>query len=83
MVEPDSQDAGGDMRRTGQTPIMASKTTAGLLLDVRTNVFKALVDKGHLPPGHEIAPCVVRWDTEVLKQISARDVTELLDQIQW
>ncbi|MBM2320507.1 MULTISPECIES: hypothetical protein [Roseobacteraceae] len=68
---------------TRHTPIMASETTAARLLDLRTNEFKALVDEGHLPPGHEIAPGVVRWDTEVLKRISAGDVTELWDQIQW
>ena len=71
------------MRRAVRTPIMASETTAARLLDLHTPEFKELVDKGHLPPGHEIAPGVVRWDTEVLKRISAGDVTELWDQIQW
>ena len=71
------------MKRVGHTPIMASETTAAQLLDLRTPEFKALVDNGHLPPGHEIAPGVVRWDTEMLKRISAGDVTELWDQIQW
>ena len=71
------------MRRAIQTPIMASETTAARLLDLRTNEFKALVDRGHLPPGHEIAPGVVRWDTEVLKRISVGGATELWDQIQW
>lgn len=66
-----------------QTPMMASETTAARLLDLRTQEFKALVDEGHLPPGHEIAPGVVRWDTEVLKRISGGGVTELWDQIQW
>ncbi|SLN38833.1 hypothetical protein PEL8287_01894 [Roseovarius litorisediminis] len=68
---------------TRHTPIMASETTAARLLDLRTTEFKALVDEGHLPPGHEIAPGVVRWDIEVLKRISVGDVTELWDQIQW
>ena len=71
------------MSRAGQTPIMASETTAARLLDLRTNEFKALVDEGHLPPGHEIAPGVVRWDTVVLKRILAGDVAELWDQNQW
>lgn len=68
---------------TRPTPIMASEATAARLLDLRTNEFKALVDDGHLPPGHEIAPGVVRWDTEVLKRISAGDVTGVWEKIQW
>lgn len=66
-----------------QTPIMASETTAARLLDLRTKEFKALVRDGHLPKGHEIAPGVVRWDTETLKRIAGGDVAELWDQIQW
>lgn len=61
--------------------MMASETTAVRLLDLRTNEFRALVDEGHLLSWHEIAPGVVRWDTEVFKRILAVDVTELWDQI--
>ena len=66
-----------------QTPIMASETTAARLLDLRAQEFKALVEEGHLPPGHEIAPGVVRWDTDVLKRISSGRVAGSWDQIQW
>lgn len=66
-----------------QTPILASETTAAQLLDLRTREFKTLVNEGHLPPGHEIAPGIVRWDTEVLKRISSGHVTGPWDQIRW
>ncbi len=62
--------------------IMASETTAARLLDLRTPQFLKLVDDGHLPPGHEIAPGVVRWDTETLKRVSQGGDC-WLDQIQW
>ena len=63
-------------------PMMASETTAARLLDLKTPQFLKLVDDGHLPPGQEIAPGVVRWDTETLKRIS-RGGDGGWDQIQW
>lgn len=64
-------------------PMMASETTAARLLDLRTPQFLKLVDDGHLPPGPEIAPGVVRWDTETLKRLSKGEGAEMWDQIQW
>jgi len=53
-----------------KTPIFASDVTAARLLDLRTSQFMDLVKKGYLPPGQEIAPGVLRWDTEDLRRIS-------------
>lgn len=65
------------------TPMMASETTAARLLDLKTPHFLKLVDDGHLPPGHEIAPGVVRWDTETLKRLLKGEGAEMWDRIQW
>ncbi|MFT6426200.1 MAG: hypothetical protein ACJAYH_000387 [Celeribacter sp.] len=56
---------------------MASETTAARLLDLEAKQFRSLVDQGYLPNGHEIAPGVVRWDTEMLKQISNGEAGEI------
>jgi len=64
-------------------PMMASETTAARLLDLRTRQFLKLVDDGHLPPGREIAPGVVRWDTETLKRLLKGEGAEMWDRIQW
>jgi hypothetical protein len=66
-----------------QAPILASETTAARLLDLGTRQFRALVEEGHLPQGHEIAPGVVRWDTDLLKKISNGQGTGDWEQIQW
>ncbi|WP_217621142.1 hypothetical protein [Pseudosulfitobacter pseudonitzschiae] len=63
--------------------MLASETTAARLLDLRTQEFRALVDGGHLPKGHEIAPGVVRWDTDMLKQISNGEVGDIRGAIEW
>lgn len=65
------------MRTGKQTPLMASETTAARLLDLEAKQFRSLVDQGYLPNGHEIAPGVVRWDTEMLKQISNGEAGEI------
>lgn len=65
------------------TPLLASETTAARLLDLGTRQFRTLVEEGHLPKGHEIAPGVVRWDTDLLKKISNGQVTGDWEQIQW
>jgi hypothetical protein len=66
-----------------QTPLLASETTAARLLDLETRQFRTLVDEGHLPQGHEIAPGVVRWDTDLLKKISNGQGAGDWEQIQW
>lgn len=66
-----------------QAPLLASETTAARLLDLGTRQFRALVEEGHLPQGHEIAPGVVRWDTDLLKKISSGQGTGDWGQIQW
>ena len=50
-------------------PLMASDTTAARLFDLTTPQFLKLVEDRHLPPGREIAPGVLRWDTEDLRRI--------------
>lgn len=63
--------------------MMASETTAARLLDLKTPHFLKLVDDGHLPPGREIAPGVVRWDTETLKSLLKGEGVVMWDRIQW
>lgn len=65
------------------TPLLASETTAARLLDLGTRQFRALVDEGHLPKGREIAPGIVRWDTDLLKKISNGQLAGDWGQIQW
>ena len=64
-------------------PLLASDTTAARLLDLRTPQFLKLVQEGHLPPGREIAPGVLRWDTEVLRRVSTGEADARWDHIQW
>ena len=66
-----------------KTPLMASETTAARLLDLGTKQFRSLVDDGYLPKGREIAPGVVRWDTDTLQRISNGEVGETQRAIQW
>ncbi len=66
-----------------QTLIMASETTAARLFDLDTRKFNRLVAEGHLPPGFEIAPGVLRWDTETLKKIANGGGTDGWGQINW
>lgn len=71
------------MRAGKQTPLMASETTAARLMDLGAKQFRSLVDEGYLPKGHEIAPSVVRWDTDTLKQISNGEVGDIQGSIEW
>lgn len=57
-------------------PVMASETTAAKLLDMKPPEFCALVKAGHLPKGKEIAPGIVRWDVETLRQICSGQAIE-------
>ncbi|PID36862.1 MAG: hypothetical protein CR993_02915 [Rhodobacterales bacterium] len=66
-----------------KTPLMASETTAARLLDLGAEQFRSLVDEGYLLKGHEIAPGVVRWDTDMLKQISNGEVGDTQGSIEW
>lgn len=50
-------------------PILASERTAARLLDMKQTEFRALVEAGHLPKPHPIAPGILRWDVEELRQI--------------
>ena len=63
------------------TPLKANENTAAGLLDMRTAEFLALVEDGHLPKGHEIAPGVVRWDTEQLRKIGSGEAID--GEIEW
>ncbi|WP_353429575.1 hypothetical protein [Paracoccus denitrificans] len=57
-------------------PILAGEETAAELLDMKLAEFRALVQAGHLPRGLEIAPGLVRWDAETLRQIGRGDAIE-------
>lgn len=53
------------------TPFLASEKTAAELLDMKPTEFRQLVRAGHLPRGEEIAPGVVRWETDHLRNLRA------------
>ena len=55
---------------TRYQPILAAEPTAAQLLDMKPAEFRALVEAGHLPKGREIAPGMVRWDTDDLRRIA-------------
>lgn len=57
-------------------PILAGEETAAKLLDMKPAEFRALVQADHLPRGREIAPGLVRWDAEALRQIGRGDAIE-------
>ncbi len=57
-------------------PIFASETTAAKLLDMRPTEFRALVDRGLLPKGREIAPGVVRWPVDDLRRIAGGEAVD-------
>jgi hypothetical protein len=58
------------------TPIHANETTAAALLDMRPAEFRSLVEGGHLPRGREIAPGIIRWDTEQLRKIGTGEAID-------
>ena len=64
-------------------PILASETSAARLLDMKPAEFRALVEAGHLPREHEIAPGVRRWDAEALRCIGRGDAIEGMGDVQW
>lgn len=66
-----------------RTPIFASVVTAAHLLDLRKNQFIELVEKGYLPPAREIAPGVLRWNTEDLRRISSGQSVDTWGGIDW
>ncbi len=66
-----------------KTPLFASDVTAARLLDLRTGQFMDLVRQGHLPPGREIAPGVLRWNTEDLRRISNGESGDVWGGIDW
>lgn len=53
------------------TPFLASEKTAAELLDMKPAEFRQLVKAGHLPRGEEIAPGVIRWETDHLRNLHA------------
>ena len=58
------------------SPLLASDKTAAALLDLKPTEFLRLVEAGVLPPGREIAPGLVRWDTEQLRAIGRGDLMD-------
>ena len=56
------------------TPIWASDSTTAALLDMRPAEFRAQVEVGNLPPGREIAPGVLRWNTDDLRKLAKGDL---------
>lgn len=57
-------------------PFFVNETNAARLLDMALAEFRRLVKSGHLPRGREIAPGVVRWVTDELRQISNGDAID-------
>lgn len=51
-------------------PIMVGKATAAQLFELDTAKFMFLVENRYLPSGLEIAPGILRWDTETLRKIA-------------
>jgi len=68
---------------TNPAPILASETSAAKLLDMKPAEFCALVERGHLPRGREIAPGYIRWDVEDLRRIIRGDAIDGMDGVQW
>ena len=66
-----------------QPPFMASDTTAARLFDLNTRKFNKLVADGHFPPGVEIAPGILRWDTDLLRKIANGGGADGWGQIDW
>lgn len=62
-------------------PILASEGTAARLLDLSLIEFRRLVREGLLPPGRQIAPGVIRWDVETLRQIASGQAAD--EGIDW
>jgi hypothetical protein len=62
-------------------PLHASEPTAAALLDLPLSEFRALVKAGHLPRGREIAPGVIRWQTETLRKIGTGEAID--EGIDW
>lgn len=53
------------------------------MFDLDARKFKTLVAEGYFPPGFEIAPGVMRWDTETLKRIANGGGPDGWEQIHW
>lgn len=65
------------------TPIFASEAKAARLLDMKPAEFRALVKAGHLPPGREIAPGMIRWPVDDLRRIASGEAAEGLEDVKW
>ena len=63
--------------------ILASETSAARLLDMKVAEFRSLVDAGHLPPGREIAPGLVRWPVDNLRRIASGEASDGMGDVQW
>lgn len=68
---------------TAPRPIFASETTAAALLDMKPGEFRALVEAGHLPRGREIAPGMVRWSVDEMRQIASGQAVDGMGGVQW
>lgn len=64
-------------------PILANETSAARLLDMKPAEFRSLVEAGHLPRGREIAPGLIRWNTEDLLRIASGDASDGMGDVQW
>jgi hypothetical protein len=51
------------------TPILANEANAAKLLDLPLAEFRALVERGYLPQGREIAPGIIRWPADELRAL--------------
>lgn len=61
---------------TKALPLWANEKTSASLLDMKPCEFCALVADGHLPRGREIAPGVIRWNTDELRAIGRAEAVD-------
>ena len=64
-------------------PILAAEATAAKLLDLKASEFRRLVEAGHIPNGREIAPGLVRWSVDDLRQISNGAAVDGMNEVKW
>lgn len=67
----------------GPDLIAVGESKAAQLLDLRPAEFRELVKAGHLPHGREIAPGMVRWIVEDLRQLASGEAADGMGDVQW
>lgn len=63
-------------------PLFASEVNAALLMDMKAQEFRQLVEAGHLPRPRNIAGHE-RWDVEELQQIARGEAAIGMETVKW